>query len=213
MCRRKEEKEMLYTNTWTNTGMPNQPTWVYNAQTQDATLGEKVGDYCAISSDMRRVYKVQYNDCCVEHRDFCYYPTQDEEIGLCTDTLCCAFIDHCEEVFNDGRAFVLLDEIAENMLDMSERLGLGWVSEEWYDTDTYEDFTVIYSAEFAKKAHIGEKAVYCFSEETMHEEVHRLAQEGYAVTFSGEEEDVIMIYPDGSYEEDKAYVVTWEDVK
>jgi hypothetical protein len=53
--------------------------------------------------------------------------------------------------------------------------------------------------------------VYCYSEEVMHEEVQRLAEEGYIVTFSGEEEECITIYPDGSYEVDKAYVVTWEE--
>lgn len=200
---------MLYTNFWQNTDMPNEPIWVYDAESKDAPFGERVGDYCAISADKSRFYKVIFDGTVVEHQGFRYAPDRsyDEDV----EHFCDAFIVHCEEVFSNGRAFIYHDEMAENMMKMAEQLGLSWVSEEWHDTDTYEDYIVIYSAEFAKKAHIGEKAVYCYSEEVMHEEVQRLAQDGYIVTFSSEEEECITIYPDGNYDVDKAYVVTWEE--
>ena len=200
---------MLYTNFWQNTGMPDQPIWVFSAERKDAKFGERVGDYCAVSADMSRHYRIMYNGVCAEYEGFCYYP--DGKNWDDVEHFCCAFVEHCEEVFSKGRAFVYHDEIAENMLEMSVRLGLGWVSEEW--RDAYEDCIVIYSSEFAKKAHIGEHAIYCYSEEAMHETVQELSQDGYIVEFSGEVEDCIQIYPDGSYDLDRAYVVTWEEPK
>jgi len=191
----------LYTNTWCNTGMPDQVTWVYETEEPNGKLGDRIGRYCAISADRRRIYTIG-NDY-VWFGDYGYYPEADEEAGLTTDLLCMRFVEDCEELFNRRRVEVWLDDIAKAMMAMSEMLGLGWVMERFTDNETYEDGYMIYSADFAKKAHIGEYVAYCFSKESVEE----VLAETPGARCDYEWQSVIMEYPNGSYDEDMAYVV------
>ena len=208
---------MLHTNFWQNKGMSEQPIWVYKTEEPDGKLGEAVGNICAISDDMKRHYLI--TSYAVAFQDFWYYADTTveglDEDGTYKDNmelLLHSFVQDCEEVFTSCRAYVYFKDVADNMMSMSERLGLGWVLEESYDADTYEQCWTIYSAEFAKKAHIGQNAIYCYTEEALSETVQELAQEGYIVEFSSElEECYVMIDADGNYEIDEAYVVTWEE--
>lgn len=191
----------LYTNTWCNTAMSNQPTWVFETERPNGCLGERIGQYCGISADRRRIYTLG-NDY-VWFGDYGYYPKADEEAGLTTDGLCRQFVEDCEGVFCRRRVVVWHEDIAKAMMTMSEQLGLGWVMIEDRDYDTYEDCWRIYSADFVKKAHIGENVTFCFSEESVEEVLTEVpfSMCNYVM------EEVIMEYPDGSYDEDMAYVV------
>ena len=194
----------LYTNTWHNTG--NEPIWVYQTEEPEGTLGSRVGNYVALSKDMSRCYHIYPS-----FVEFLGYNTIfDGEEGLTEELLCQQFVLSCEEVFCYRHTTEYVEQIVQAMIKMSERFGLGWVVEEYYDRDTYETGWRIYSAEFAKKLHINEDCVYCFSKEIAEEEIWNFAKEGIQARCSMELEPVIMMYPDGSYDEDEAYVVYYK---
>jgi hypothetical protein len=162
---------------------------------------------------MTRIYHIVYGGQAVNFNGFVYY-AEDEvhfENGNTPEYACRQFIDNCEEVFYDGYTTVWFKDIADNMIAMSERHGLGWVVEEYDDTITHEEGWHIYSAEFAKKLHLDGNCVYCFSKKCAEEEVHRFTEEGKKTRCSYKKEPVIMMYPDGSYDEDEAYVVYYAE--
>ena len=205
----------MYTRSWTNTGMKDQVTWVFDTLEKDGTLGSHVGDYCAISADKMRFYRI--TPYMVEHMGFCYYPGEDEEsmeelleCGFDKNMLCMQFVDDCEEVVTRGYADVWIKDVADNMMAMSERLNLGWVVEEI--EELYEEGWRIYSKTFAEKVYIGQNAIFCFSEESLVEAMRECAECGIFANSDFKKHDVIMMYPDGSYDEDVAYVIIREEV-
>ena len=207
---------MKYTRSLTNTGMADQPTWVFDTLEPDGKLGSHVGDYCAISADKQRFYRI--TPYMVEHMGFCYYPGEGEEsmdelteCGFDKDMLCQQFVCECEELFSRGTYVnVWVKDIVDNMIAMSERLHLGWVCEEI--EDNYEEGWRIYSKTFAEKAYIGQNAIFCYSAESLVETIGEFVKDNVSVASDYKMHDVIMMYPDGSYDEDEAYVVVMLDV-
>lgn len=203
----------LYPKAWTNTGMPNQVTWVFNVVNPDDTLGDHIGDYVAVSADKQRVYHIHgsKHSAYVEFNGFCFYPADENdheewvEYGFDADSLCRCFVTSCEEVFNDEKAEVPCDIIVRNMIEMSKRFGLGWVKDSI--KDGWEETPVVYSEALAKKAHIGEDVVYCFCEKSLVETM----RENPGAKCSFVKEYVVMIYPNGEQDEEMAYVVYLAD--
>lgn len=205
---------MLVANMWQNTGMPNQPIWVYNAEREDVGLGERVGDYVALSADMSRMYRIMYDGIAVEYQGFMYYAEDEvhKEGGNTPEYACHHFIECCEKVFTDGYCTnVWFKDIAENMIAMSERLGLGWVMQEQYNREEYSEYWEVYSAEFAKKTHIKDQCIFCFSEESAEEAINDYVELGRIARSSMEFESVLLADPDGGYEEESAIVVYWAE--
>lgn len=199
--------QKLYTKTWQNMGMDNQPIWVFKTPTPNGRLGNKVGDYVALSSDFRRTYNITLNDTAVYFKDFAYYvedPIHWED-GNKPGYACREFIQGCEEVWFDGYATVWFKDIAENMMAMSKRFNYGWVIEEY--SEDYEIGYRIYREDIAKKAHLEEDCVFLFTAEAL---VEYMADDTISKRCNFVKEEVIMIYPSGEFDEDMAYVVYHE---
>lgn len=199
------QEQKLYANCWQNTGMPNQTIWVYNTPMPDGKLGDAVGDFMAVSPDYNRCYKVRPT-AYVEFKGFVYYPEPEYDEEYCVldiETKCYMFIEHCEDIFK-SYAFtdVWNEEVAINMMALSERLGLGWVMEEIQEN--YEDGWRIYHSGFANKAYIGQDVVFCFDEKTL---VEVMAEESITSLCDFKKHDVITMHSDGEYNEDEAYVI------
>lgn len=195
----------LFVNTWQNTGMKNQPIWVFQTETPDGTLGNYVGDYVALSADMRRAYHLDGLSIRFPFGDEKYIPVDDvdEEAGLTRDGLLRQFVEYAEKVFVYGRCFCYFKEVAEALVRCANAVGYKWILQEGYDSDTHEDVWTIYAEWFAERANIGKNVIYCFSKESVEEALNEY--EGSSCDM--ELHDVIMEYPDGYYEEDEAYVV------
>ena len=131
-------REKLFTSTWQNTGMKNQVIWIYQTKERNGKLGDKVGKYSALSADHQRIYHVIYGDTAVDIDGFVYYaedPVHFED-GNTPQSACNQFIMSCEEVFFGNYTDVYFKDMAEAMIDMSDRFGLGWQMEELYSVDS-----------------------------------------------------------------------------
>lgn len=207
-----DDYDVLYSKEWQNTGMDKQP--IYRWNTFDCN--DKSGDhdrYLVDSDDRSRTYGVTpwgvtiinlYDEPVEE--DFVYYA--DEECSMLEDgfdrgVLIHAFIHDSEDVWTRGRADVYFKEVAENMIAMSERYNFGWVVEELWCEEEHSEFWRIYSREFAEKAYIGQNVSFCFREDAL-VEVMGMGGNNWS---DFKKHEVIMMYQDGSYDKDEAYVV------
>ena len=193
-----------FTNTFTNEAMSNQVTWVFNTLKPNGHLGDAIGDYVAVSSDKRRTYVIE--PLCVKHdgeRVVIIPNAEEEEVGFTSDMLKRTFVEHCEEVVNDGLCTVYFETVANAMKDLSRKIGLGWVIEESYDYETYEDCWHIYRKDFADKMYIGQDVYFAFTEECL---VETMAEMPNAYC-DFKKHEVIMMYPSREYDEDEAYVI------
>ena len=196
-------KKELYTNTHQN--KPNQPIYVYRTETPNGTLGEHIGNFTMLSADMCRSYNIHSKgkSASVEFKNFCYYPVNIPE-GYDDEYACREFVLSCEEIRTDGYTDVYCKEVAENIMDMSKELDYDWVMEETTDSDTHEECWRIYSADFAKKAYIGQDVIFCINEKSL---VNAMKEESISSYCDFQKHDVIEMIGDGTYMEYEAYVI------
>lgn len=195
------QTQKLYTRTWKNTGMEGTPIYVFQLADPNGTLGDAVGDIIMLSEDTSRKYIIHSYGVEIAGTDMVAYFEDAEayaECGFTPKDMMTIFVESCEEVFHKGYTDVYHDEIANAMDEF-----MGFECERCYDFDTYEDYIRVYREDFAQKMHIGENCVYCFSAESLVE----CMAECPTAKCSFKKEEVIMMYPDGSYDKDMAYVV------
>lgn len=191
----------MYVKCWRDTEINDHVTWVYETENPDGIFRERVGTYCAVSADKRRIYTI--GDGYVNFRNFYYYPEKiEDDWRLDEEILSMQFVRDCDEVFRNGRVDVYFEDIANGMKAMSEALELGWIMKEFYNNEAYDIVYRFYSIDFAKKAHIGENVIFCFSEESVRE----VLADNPGATCDFKMQSVIMDYSDG-YDEDNAYII------
>lgn len=180
-------------------------TMVYQTPIKDGELDTLVGDIVAISKDNCRTYIISDSSVKHEGQRIVIIPShEDEEIGWSGAMLCRHFVAQCEEVTLKGYATVWQKTIVDAMVELSDKLDLGWVTEEYYDSDTMEEGYRVYSKWFAEKAFIGQNVIFCFSEESL---VEIMAAESISSFCDFKKHEVIMECPSGNFISDEAYVI------
>lgn len=204
----------LYTNEWTNTGMPKQLTWIFTTKRKNDVLGNAVGDIFAVNHDATLGFR-HHRESGVSTVDVLksklwFYDEDefeyDEEgniveryISLEHETLAHIFMSKVNDLYNHGRCDC--DEILDQMRQFSNDNNLGLIFKEEYCVEEYCNTWMCYTQEFAHKAHFDDECVFAFSIESAKE----CAKDGF-VPKTLEFEEVIMLYPDGDYDKDMAIV-------
>lgn len=198
-----------YVKEWQNTGMDKQPIYQWVTFNPDDKSGDHQ-NYYVYSHDRSRKYDV--TPFCVKFmmnnnfEDFVYYPDEEwvlKEDGLDRGTLKHIFIHSCEEIFSHNTySNVCVEEVAQNMILLSERFKLGWELQKYFDHEDYSDSWRIYSKEFAEKCYLHDKVIFCYSAEALGQ---ALVEEGGYSDYKLHK--VVTMFPDGCWEEDEAYVV------
>lgn len=193
-----------YKNIMTDVGL-SKMTMVFDAPKTDASYEDAIGDIVAISKDNCRTYVISSLYVKHEGQRICIIPNcEDEEAGWSGTMLRRHFVEECEEVTIDGYTTVWQKTIVDAMVELSEKLDLGWVIEEHYDEATKEEGWRVYRRDFAEKAYIGQDVLFCFSTEAL---VEALREESISSFCDFKKHEVIMQDADGSFEEDEAYVI------
>lgn len=170
----KEDVEVTYTKEQQNTAMEHQPISRYKTEDSNAPLGD-TERYTAFSYDRSRRWEISKDHYIIlADKDggeaFAYYPEDCsmEEDGYDVDLCTYTFLHSSEEVFSgDNFTDVYIDTVAVAMMEMSEKLGLGWKMENLYCAEEHSDYYRIYSKEFAEKLYIGEDVSFCYTEEAL----------------------------------------------
>lgn len=192
----------LYTRIWKNTGMEGTPIFVFQTPDPNGTLWDAVGDICILSEDYSRKYVIRNHeklelpeglelDLSEITNDFSW-----ERYGVSKDGLLRIFVNQVEEIYREGYADIIFGYAT--LEEMGFKL-------ERYDNGCGKTVRA-YREDIAKKMHIGENVIYCFNAESLVELMAEYPK--YKCNFKLEA--VIMEYPDGSLDEDMAYVVYHE---
>lgn len=205
----------VYSQTWQNTGMKDQPIYYFHTRSKDGHLGDAIGMIMIEIPNLKDTtfYVVEHSDSATlevefEHGDsdnpYRYEYEFSRNLEECRDLLD-EVIDTICDIQNYGRGAIYSnsEEVINCIKDISDKLHLGYVFEERYCEEEMSEYMGVYSADMASKMYLGKNVDFAFRLDV----AQSMVAENENAHCDFQLHDVIMEYPNGDLDRDMGYVI------
>lgn len=208
----------VYSQTWQNTGMSDQPIYYFHTRSKDGHLGDAIGTIMIEIPNLKDTtfYVNEHTDTATlevefEHGDsdnpYRYEYEFSRNLEECRD-LWDEVIDTICDIQNYGRGAIYSnsEEVINCIKDISDKLSLGYVFEERYCEEEMSEYMGVYSADMASKMYLCKNVDFAFRLDV----AQSMVAENENAHCDFQLHDVIMEYPNGDLDRDKGYVIFFD---